>query len=261
MTTKTPLPASVRGHEAAFPDPVDDDLSSHFHRQFIGYLGMSLPVLLWIIAGLRPTEGLERWDTLKSVSAYYYTGGVAAFVGILITLAVYLFSYQGYKNEYRRLDRIAAIIAGGAAVLVAFFPTEAPGKLTEPFWWTPRTDTIHYISAIVLFGSFIFFSLFLFPKSSVKKAELPRDKRVRNRIYIFCGVAMVVCMVWAGVALYRNSETSIFWPESLALEFFAVSWLVKGRVIRTVVVAGSRTLNYLRHPGQLVGEVWSAIRG
>lgn len=259
MTPQTSPPTSVRALEALFPTPEADDLSSHSHRQFIGCLGMALPVLLWLLAGWRPTKGLPRWEPLSSVSAYYYTGSVAAFVGILITLAVFLFTYRGYKNEYRRRDRIAAIIAGGSAVMVALFPTDAPGDLSVPFWWTPRTGTIHYISAIVLFSAFIFFSLFLFPQSKVKKAEpLPRDKRMRNWIYIFCGAVMVVCMLWAGIALFKGAP--IFWPEALALEFFAVSWLVKGRVIRTAVVAGRRTLHYGRHPSQLVGEVWSAIR-
>jgi len=185
---------------------------------------------------------------------------VAALVGILIALAVFLFTYRGYNNEYRRRDRVAAIIAGGAAVLVAFFPAGAPNDLPVPSWWTPRTATIHYVSAVVLFGAFIFFSLFLFPKSKVKEGEpLPPDKRARNWIYISCGVAMVVCVLWAWSALITGAP--IFWPEALALEFFAVSWLVKGRADRTATAAGRRTLHYGRHPGQLVGEVWSAIRG
>jgi len=260
MTSDTPASASVLALPPLFPTPEPDDLSSHAHRQLIGGLGLVLPALLWLIAGWRPTEGLQRWELLSSVSAYYYTGAVAAFVGILIALAVFLFTYRGYKNEYRRRDRIAGIVAGGAAVLVAFFPASAPSDLPVPSWWTPRTETIHYISAVVLFGAFIFFSLFLFPKSKVKSGEpLPLDKRWRNRIYISCGLGMVVCMAWALSALFTGAP--IFTPEALALEFFAVSWLVKGRADRTAVTASRRTLHYGRHPGQLVGKVWSAIRG
>ncbi len=260
MTSHTPAPDAVQALEPLFPTPEADDLSSHVHRQFIGGLGLVLPVLLWLIAGWRPTEGLPRWELLGSVSAYYYTGAVAAFVGILIALAVFLFTYRGYNNEYRRRDRVAAIIAGTAAALVAFFPTDAPSDLSVPSWWTPRTGTMHYGSAVVLFAAFIFFSLFLFPKSKVKKGEsLPPDKQVRNWIYIVCGIAMVVCMSWAGSTFFTGAP--IFWPEALALEFFAVSWLVKGRADRTAVAAGRRSLYYGRHPGQLVGKVWSAIRG
>jgi len=49
-----------------------------------------LPLLLWVIAGWRPTTGVQPWELMSSVSAYYYTGAVAAFVGILVSLAVFL---------------------------------------------------------------------------------------------------------------------------------------------------------------------------
>jgi hypothetical protein len=116
MTSQTPTPASDWALEAFFPTPEDDELpswfgNSYFHRQFIGYLGLALPVLLWLIAGLRPTVGLPRWELLSSISAYYYTGAVAALVGTLIALAVFLFTYRGYNNKYHLRDRLAAIIA------------------------------------------------------------------------------------------------------------------------------------------------------
>ena len=261
MTSKNSATAAALARQTIFPASEPDDLSSHFHRQFIGYLGMALPALLWLLAGWRHTQGLqERWNPLDSVSSYYYTGAVAAFVGILVTLGVFLFSYQGYKNERRWLDRITAIIGGAAAVLVALFPTRAPVEPLIPQWWTPRTGTIHYISAVILFGSFIFFSLVLFPQSRIKTSKnRPRDKQFRNGVYIFCGLVMIACMIWAGIASYRNED--IFWPEVLALEFFAISWLVKGRVIKTAVVAGRRTLHYGLHPKELVSDVRSVIHG
>lgn len=101
MTQQTSATAAARALEPIIPLRKPDDLSGHAHRQFIGLLGMFLPVLLWLIAGWRPTESPPQWEPLSSVSAYYYTGSVAAFVGLLITLAVYLFSYQGYNNQYR----------------------------------------------------------------------------------------------------------------------------------------------------------------
>jgi hypothetical protein len=260
MPPNTSLPVSARARAPLFPEPEPDDLSSYVHRQSIGGLGMALPVLVWLIAGWRPTEGLQRWRMLGSVSAYYYTGSVAAFVGILFALAVFLFTYRGYDNEHGRRDRIAAIIAGAAALLVAFFPTDAPSGLTVPSWWTSVTGTIHFTAAAILFCTFSFFSLFLFPMSKVKAgAPLPPDKRARNAIYVSCGVAMLVCILWAAGASLAHAP--IFWPEALALEFFAASWLVKGRADRTAVTACWRTLHYGRHPGELVDTVLSAVRG
>lgn len=260
MTANSKAPDAGQALEPLFVMAEPDDLSSHAHRQFIGVSGLVLPVLLWLIAGTRPTAGLPRWELLGSVSAYYYSGAVAAFVGILVALGVFLFTYRGFNNEYRRRDRGAAVVAGTAAVLVAFFPTAAPQNLSEPSWWTPRTGTIHYISAVVLFCAFSFFSLFLFRKSKGGAGKsLPHGKRIRNRIYLSCGIAMVGCMLWAGIASFAGAP--IFWPEALALEFFAVSWLVKGRADRTAVAAGRWTFYYGRHPGKLVGKVMAAVRG
>ena len=51
---------------------------------------------------------------------------------------------------------------------------------------------------------------------------------MRNIVYYVCGLTMLVCMVIAGIRSRQGHP--IFWLESVALEAFAVSWLVKGRV-------------------------------
>src|SRR5262249_17860644 len=81
-----------------------DDLSDYLHRQLIGYIGLPLPFVLYLLAAGRSAPGKERWDLLDSISAYYYTGAVAAFVGLLVALALFLFSYRGYKNDHNRWD-------------------------------------------------------------------------------------------------------------------------------------------------------------
>ena len=233
-----------------FADSGPDDLSSHRYRMLIGYIGLTLPFLLYVIAGWRYVEGLSRWKLLSSISAYYYTGAVAVFVGVLVALAMFLFFYQGYDNPDRRLDRMAAITAGIAAIGVAFFPTRAPENLTGPSWWTPIVGVFHFLSAFVLFGSFIFFSLVLFRKSNVKnRGSRPREKRRRNTIFVICGLAMGACIVWLLIALILRRP--IFWPEALALEFFAISWLAKARAEVTLVAGVRRFLYYGLHPRRL----------
>jgi hypothetical protein len=81
-----------------------DDLSQRAHRRVIGVLGLVLPALLYLLAGMRPTDGLPRWDSLNSISAYYYTGAVGVFVGVLFALSLFLFTYRGYKGV--KVDRI-----------------------------------------------------------------------------------------------------------------------------------------------------------
>lgn len=246
MDTDPQQPVSFLAPEEA------DDESGHLHRQLVGYLGMLLPPLVWLIASWRSVQGPKRWDLLTSISAYYYTGAVAAFTGILVALAVFFFTYRGYANEFGRRDRVAAFIAGCAALLVAFFPTKATVPTTDQDWWAPSIGAVHGISASILFLDFAFFALVLFPKSRVPGAATTVSKRVRNVVYYGCGALVLLCIAWAGIALWMKA--SIFWAEALALEFFALSWLAKGRAEWTAWQA-------LRHPVQLMAKVQQAIRG
>lgn len=112
---------------------------------------------------------------------------------------------------------------------------------------------------MVLFGAFAFISLTLFPRSSNKNwKDLPIGKKLRNAVFYVCGAGTVACLLWAVRQLWV--EESVFWPEVGALEFVAVSWLVKGRTDWTALAVGKRTLHYGRHPGQLLDKVQHAIR-
>src|SRR4029078_11467549 len=128
----------------------EDDLSSHRHRVVIGALGAALPLLVWLISSRRPaTPPLP--EPLSSISAYYYSGAVAVFTGILAGLAIYFFTYSGYDNADRWTDRTTAVFAGIAAIGVAFFPTIAPAPSFELPWWHPYIGTLHCFFATSLF--------------------------------------------------------------------------------------------------------------
>ena len=205
-------------------------LPDHAHRQLIGYIGLILPILLVMLALAR--DGVERWRSLDSISAYYYTGAAAAFIGMLVALALFLLTYQGYKNEFHWADRTASIIAAIAALGVAFFPTSAPENVAPLPWWSPITGVIHYVSAVILFAMFAVFALWLF-RLTADKENIPPDKRRRNLVYLLCGIVIVVSVIWALFAGLNGR--SIFWPESIALVAFSISWLVKGYALRTIV--------------------------
>jgi hypothetical protein len=201
------------------------DLSQRDHRRLIGFLGLFLPGLVYVIAGGRSTEGLTRWRLLDSVSAYYYTGSVAVFVGVLFALSLFLFTYRGYEGV--SADRIVGRIGGLAAMGVALFPTEAPKPLPPTAWWSPKTSAVHFVSAVVLFGTFILFALWLFRLSSVpNRRERRFEKRMSDHVYLACGLVMIGAVAWAAVEVFRDAP--IFWPETIALEAFAISWLTKG---------------------------------
>ncbi len=202
-----------------------DQLSLQAHRRIIGTIGFFLPALIYLFAAARPTAGLDRWEVLWSVSAYYYTGAIGVFVGALFALSLFLFSYRGYKGVIA--DRIVGGIGGLAALFVALFPTAAPGDLTAPTWWGETTAVVHYIAAVVLFLAFIAFAIWLFRRSDIpKRRDRPLDKRRRDDACLACGLVMIACVTWAAIAKYIDKP--IFLPESIAIVAFAISWLVKG---------------------------------
>lgn len=214
--------------------PRPDDNSSYAHRQLIGYIGLSLPLILTLVAGERNPDGPDKWQALDSISAYYYSGAVVPFVGLLVALSLFLLTYRGYNNEYQWADRAAATIGGLAALGVAYFPAAPPANVPPPHWWTPVTGILHYSFALVLLSAFAVFSLWLFRMRSAYEPITPA-KRVRDQIHLMCGLTIVVAIVWTGAR--ARAGLPIIIPESIALAAFAVSWLIKGRAEVTIAAA------------------------
>jgi hypothetical protein len=207
----------------------DDDASGPGHRRFVGVFGMFLPLILLTTPVFRETPPLAGWPPLGSVSAYYYTGGNAVFAGVLVALSFLLLTYKGYDNKRYRMDRTVGIVAGLAAFLVAFFPTGRPDGIPYFAWSTDGAHLVHNIAAGVLFSAFAVFALVLFPYSEDETTLKERLQDPRNVAYYVCGIAIVLGIIWTLVnALVL--QRSIFWPETVALVAFAVSWLVKGRI-------------------------------
>jgi heme A synthase len=219
--------------------PEADQLSLRAHRRIIGTLGLLMPAMIYLLAGARPTPGLARWTPQWSVSAYYYTGAIGVFVGVLFALSLFLFSYRGYKGV--KADRIVGAVGGLAALIVALFPTAAPTGLSPPAWWNDTTAVVHYVAAVVLFGSFIAFAMWLFRLSDKpNRRARGRDKNLRDDVCLVCGIVMIVCLLWAAIA--KRAVSPIFWPESIAIVAFAVSWLAKGEAHAPVLRAAKRLM-------------------
>ena len=226
----TQPPATASKYAQPSPGERPDDLSGHTHRQVIGYLGLALPILLVQAVKFRPNATSDHWSG-DSISAYYWTGAVSLFVGLLAALSLYLLTYRGYANDSHKWDRAAGIVAGSAAAVVALFPTTPPSGMVPLPWWGDWINKIHTGAAIILFSTFAVFSLWLFRKTAPGE-QPPADKERRNTIYLVSGIAIIVSMGWAVLA--ARAGRSIFWPESSALVFFAWSWLVKGQAADSI---------------------------
>jgi len=217
-------------------------------RKAIGILGITFPIIL-IVGTIVSCGCLEIQN---SISAYYHTCMHNIFVGILCAIALFLFTYTGYDSTDSTAGNIACIFALG----VALFPTSYSGPIN---CCIPKIidngiiSTIHFISAAGLFLTLAYFSICRFTKTknepeSCWKRLLPKKsgqrpkgrKLIRNRIYITCGIAMIVCIISIGIykliqdtnlghSLIKLKPT--FWFEALALWAFGISWLTKGKTI------------------------------
>jgi hypothetical protein len=184
-------------------------------RKAVGWIGILLPVVLPLGAIV-----IFREDTIReNISVYYYSGMRDVFVGALCSIALFLFFYKGYD----KWDNRAANLAGFFALGIAFFPTVPSGPYNI-------SATIHLICAAIFFTILAAMSILLFTRS---KPGPTKRKLIRNKIYVICGLVMVVSM--AGVLMFllfiakkRPESTFIFWGESVTLVAFGVSWLTKG---------------------------------
>ena len=86
-----------------------------FLRQFVGWIGTLLPIVLLVGVAISSTQA--RPD---SMSGYYYTDMRNVFVGALCALGAFLGGYDGYDC----VDRWITNVAGFGAIGVAFCPTK-----------------------------------------------------------------------------------------------------------------------------------------
>lgn len=185
-------------------------------RKAVGWIGILLPFTLifgdFLIFGGR--------SVLGSISTYYHSGMRDIFVGSVCAIALFMFFYKGYDMWDKWLTNLVGFFALG----VAIFPTteHKPDN---------TVGVIHLICAACFFLLLACISLFLFTKGGKN-----RQKVNRNRIYVICGIMIIVSIISIFIFMQffaREGLKScfIFWFETLALISFGVSWLTKGGTI------------------------------
>lgn len=203
-------------------------------RQALGYLGFLLPLTL-ILGGLLSVGNVE-----PSISDYYHTILRDVFVGTMMSIGIFLISYTGYRRDgtERVSDDWVTTMAGVFAVLVALVPNELPLQAQEvdavpqQILGIHNAAFVHYASALMFLSCLAYISLFKFARTA---------KPVRRRIYIACGLAIVVATLGTiGASVFRimgsdmqrqfvNDYRIILWFEALGVWAFSLSWLTKGR--------------------------------
>ncbi len=189
--------------------------------KLVGIFSVSLPFIL--VFGNAMVSGTLEF--LISVSSYYHTAMRNIFVGILSAIAFFLFSYNGYNNKWGWIDRLCSKLACILVIVIAYFPIGKDGDELNPI------GVIHIVCAISFFVLISFMSFYLFTKTYPDK-RIEGRKRIRNLIYVSCGVSMFVFI--AGITLnyfvFKVQYVNLA-LESACLCLFGVSWLTKGNAI------------------------------
>lgn len=215
-------------------------------RRALGLLGLALPLTLlaqsqFSGAGLAP-----------SISDFYHTPMGDVLVGTLVAIGVFLIAYRGYPRQpgERLSDRVVSTLAGAGAIGVALFPVR-PLTATCPagpgpaqgltFHWC-AAPMLHFASAALLFLCLGIFCLCLFPRGDRRPDGRIDWRAGKNRLFLACGLALMASI--AALLLYAvvDDATSlalrgrhfVFWMETLGVLAFAVSWLVKGRILEAL---------------------------
>ena len=194
-------------------------------QRAVGVIAVSLPMTLavghLVLGGDEP--GLRG-----SISAYYYTHMGNVFVGALCALAVFFLSYNYRPIRSFGTDSLLSKFASLAAVGVAVFPTADDAVFANG--GEKLVSTLHLVCAGALFGLLGVFAHFRFTLTSPTGIVTP-EKRRRNQLYRVCGTLIFMCMALVLVSnVVKPPPTwhTLFWLETVCVEAFGVSWLVKG---------------------------------
>lgn len=192
-------------------------------RNWAGFLGGILPFLSLFGALLFDyvTGGLTKgfWNDFSISATYYVT---PALVGILTAASLVLMCYDGYDLQ----DSIITTISGVFGLMIVLFPCKcAVAPEYTGFFQLPAkvSNLIHCFSAVTFFILLAYNDLFLFTKHD--DTPTPK-KKVRNIVYRICGIGMLSAMILMPLPFHFPAKT--WWVETVALFFFAISWLTKG---------------------------------
>jgi hypothetical protein len=209
-------------------------------RRLIGVLGIALPLLLILVVYI----DAGYYYPLDSISHYYYTRANSIFIIVVSLLAIFLLIYKGFSLR----DFLLSSAAGICALLLILFPTSS---ITDVCYDIEKKYSItiiaasngriilHYVSAAIFLSSLATISIFSFTKVNPDLKKKTTKKKIRNGIYIGCGIVMicallVIFMRFLEIGIpkaYYDEHHLTFWMEAIAVESFGISWLIKGKTL------------------------------
>ena len=205
----------------------------------VGTLGLLMPALILVFARRASDAGAAALGAAVVRQRVLLHRGGRRVRGRAVRAVAVPVQLPGEKGV--KADRIVGFVGGIAALFVALFPTGLRRACPRPDWWSAPTAVVHYVAAVVLFLSFILFAIWLFRRSD-KRRRRDRDpgQEFCDDVCLGCGLVMIACVLWAAIAKYLVKP--IFWPESIAIIAFAVSWLAKGEALTPILDVAHRRM-------------------
>ena len=194
-------------------------------RKAIGYIGLGMPIVVMLCAYFKDKVLLD------SVSASYYTSARDVFVGSLAAIGTFLF----FHVDTDKLDQVLARIAGLSGIGIGLLPMEQSYEALSPDDVGKLQSCAHGPLGFHIYAVGVFFAVIsymaLFRFTRVGAAGLTPEKEIRNRIYVVCGIVMLLAFATIGVDKLLGQKRPIFWPETFAIAAFSIAWLVKGQIV------------------------------
>jgi hypothetical protein len=202
-------------------------------RRAIGYLGISLPILL---VGLSLISFFQT-PVQPSISHYYYTNFREIFTGTLCAVGLFLIRYKGHGNpSIWKNDNLLTNIAGIMAIGVALIPTNPDDFKAKIYTLIPSTEKwlgyLHYGFAAIFFLILALLAINVFTIGQENEAHTPKSMLNENNIYRVCGYSILLFVVLvpvSGQLKWFPYSTLVF--EALSLFAFGIAWLIKGRAL------------------------------
>jgi hypothetical protein len=211
----------------------DDIFTYRRIRRAIGYLGISLPLLLVGLSFI----AVFKTQLQPSISNYYYTNLREIFTGTLSAVGLFLICYKGSSNaSLLKNDSILTNIAGIMAIGVAFIPMNPDDFVIKIYTLFPYSEKwlgwLHYTFAALLFLIMALLAINVFTIGQKEETRNPKSILNENNIYRVCGYSILIFVVMVPVSeIFKLFPYSTLVFEALALFAFGIAWLIKGRAL------------------------------
>lgn len=212
---------------ACFGSPVLDTVSGYYYEPWLGtFFTTSIGVVAITLIAWRGTDHVDDfWGTLAGICAF----GVALFPT----------DHMGLDDTSRSARPLLERMKPGAC---SHAPLDADRLLRcDSQGWVEWLGVVHLGFAGATFILLAILCLFVFTRA--RPHELDGDrlrpwKKLRNTIYIIAGVCMLLPLVAIGIihsfgSAWRDewdARNLTFVAEAIMLWFFALAWIVKGRL-------------------------------